>query len=104
MARDLGQRGGEAWALRLLGEIASRRDPPEVETADGHFQHALALADQLGMRPLVAHCHLGLGRLYRQTGSRPGAAEHLATASALFREMDMRFWLAEAEAELGELQ
>jgi hypothetical protein len=51
------------------------------------------------MRPLVAHCHLGLGKLYRRTGDRARATEHLATATAMYREMDMRFWLEKAEAE-----
>ena len=62
-----------------------------------------ALADELGMRPLVAHCHLGLGKLYRRTGKRQEAEEHLTTAAAMYREMDMRFWLDEAEAELAAL-
>src|SRR4030095_139402 len=57
-AREGGQRGYEAWALRLLGEITARRDPPEH--ADGHYCDALALAEELGMRPLVPHSHLGL--------------------------------------------
>jgi hypothetical protein len=51
------------------------------------------------MRPLVAHCHLGLGKLYRRTGQREQGNEHLTTARAMYREMDMRFWLERAEAE-----
>ena len=51
------------------------------------------------MRPLVAHCHLGLGKLYARTGKREQAQEHLRTATAMYREMDMRFWLDQAEAE-----
>jgi len=101
LARDLGQRGGEAWALRLLGEIASCSDPPDVESAEGHLGEALALAEQLGMRPLVAHCHLGLGRLASRTGKRSLARQHLARAAAMYREMDMGFWLEKAEAALG---
>ena len=61
---------------------------------------AMALADRLEMRPLVAHCHLGLGKLYRRTGYRRQAHEHLTTATAMYREMDMRFWLEQAEAEV----
>jgi len=53
------------------------------------------------MRPLVAHCHLGLGRLYRCTGNQAQAQEHLVMATAMYREMDMGFWLEKAEAELG---
>jgi hypothetical protein len=54
-----------------------------------------------GMRPLVAHCHLGLGRLCRRTGKRQEAKEHLTTAMTLYREMDMTYWLEQAEAEIG---
>ena len=63
----------------------------------------MALAEELGMRPLVAHCHLGLGRLYRRTGKREQAQEHLTTATTMFREMDMRFWLEQAEVKSRDL-
>ena len=79
--------------LRLLGKTASRRDPSTVERAEGYYREALALAGELGMRPLVAHCHLGLGKLYRRTGGREQAEEHLATATTMYREMDIPFWL-----------
>jgi class 3 adenylate cyclase/tetratricopeptide (TPR) repeat protein len=92
------ERGHEAWALRLLGEIASHREPPDVEAAGNHYHQALALATELGMRPLVAHCHLGLGQLYRRTGDEAKAQEHLTTATALYREMEMGFWLARVQA------
>ena len=55
------------------------------------------------MRPLVAHCHLGLGKLYQRTGKRQQAQEHLTTATTMYREMAMRFWLEQGEAELREL-
>jgi tetratricopeptide (TPR) repeat protein len=97
LARERGQRGEEAWALRLLGDVTARRDPSEH--ADGHYHDALALAEELGMRPLVAHCHLGLGKLYRRTGDRTKAEEHLTTATTMYREMGMNFWLEKAEAE-----
>jgi tetratricopeptide (TPR) repeat protein len=95
LARERGQRGYEAWALRLLGEITARRNPPVHP--DGHYRDALALAEELGMRPLVAHCHLGLGKLYRRTAKRELAQEHLTTATTMYREMDMRFYLDQAE-------
>ena len=60
----------------------------------------MALAEPLGMRPLVAHCHLGLGKLYRGTGDGAKAQEHLTTAATMCREMGMRFWLERAEAEM----
>lgn len=103
LARERGERGYEAWAVRLLGELASRLDSPEVETSQGHYCEALALAEELGMRPLVAQCHLGLGRLCGQTGKRQEAVQHLNKAAGLFREMDMRFWLQQAEAQLEKL-
>ena len=90
----------EGWALRLLGEIASHTDPLDLESAEGHYQHALALAQQRGMRPLLACCHLGLGRLHRKVSRRRLAQEHLTAATTMYREMDMRFWLEQAEAEM----
>jgi len=97
LAREQRERGHEAYALRLLAEIASQAAIPEVEKAEAFYCQALALAGELGMRPLVAHCHLGLGKLYGRTGKRQQTLEHLTTATTLYREMDMRFWLAQAE-------
>ena len=59
----------------------------------------MALAEPRGMRPLVAHCHLGLGKLYQRTGERAKAGEHLTTATTMYRAMGMNFWLAGAEVE-----
>jgi class 3 adenylate cyclase/tetratricopeptide (TPR) repeat protein len=98
LSRKRKARGFQAWALRLLGEIASRRDSPDLAEAEVRYRDALALANELGMRPLVAHCHLGLGKLYRRTGDGANAEEHLTTARAMYQEMDMGFWLAQAEA------
>ncbi len=100
LARTRGERGYEAWALRLLGEIASHHGRPDVATAAAHYGAAMTLASELEMRPLVAHCHLGLGKLYRRTGDLVRAREHLTTADTMYREMDMGFWLEKAEAEL----
>ncbi len=99
--RDRKERGYEALALHLLGEIAAHRDPPDVRAAEGHYREALVLADEFALRPLVAHCHLGLGKLYRRTGDQAKAAEHLTTATTMYREMGMNFWLEKAETELG---
>jgi class 3 adenylate cyclase/tetratricopeptide (TPR) repeat protein len=103
LSRNHKERGHEAWALRLLGEIASHPDPPDAETAEGHYRQAMALATELGMRPLVAHCHLGLGKLSRGTGKRQEAQEHLTTATAIYREMGMGYWLEKAEVEMEAL-
>jgi tetratricopeptide (TPR) repeat protein len=103
-ARRQEERGNEAWALRLLGEIASYPGSlPGAEMAEGHYAQALTLADELGMRPLVAHCHLGLGKLYRRTEKREQAQEHLTIATTMYREMEMPFWVEKAEAEMKEL-
>ena len=96
--------GNQAYALRLLGDIAARRDPPEVGLAAAHYQEALALADELGMRPLVAHCHRGLGTLYAAADQQAPARTELSTAIALYRAMDMVFWLPQAEAALAQVE
>jgi Tetratricopeptide repeat len=92
------QRGEQAWALRLLGEIHVHRHPPEAELAEAAYREALALAEALGMRPLQAHCHRGLGMLYGETGRPALARTELSTAIALYRALDMSFWLPQAEA------
>jgi len=103
LARKRSERGSEAWAIRLLGEIHAHRDPPDVERAEAAYVEAMASAEELGMRPLVAHCHLGLGKLYRRTGRREQAHEHLTTATTMYREMGMTNWLERAEAEFKAL-
>ena len=96
--RDSGERGYMAWTLRLLGEIAAHSDPLEVEKAEVYYHQATTLAGELGMSPLIAHCHLGFGSLYR-AGKKEQAKEHLATASTMFRGMGMDFWQEKAEKE-----
>ena len=98
------ERGHEAYALRLLGEIAARREPPEHGQAEAHYHQALALADDLGMRPLQAHCHRGLGTVYAATGQWEQARAALSAAIDLYRPMDMTFWLPEAEAALAQVE
>jgi class 3 adenylate cyclase/tetratricopeptide (TPR) repeat protein len=104
LARDGGQRGEEAVALRVLGDIATHPDQFDAESGETHFRQALALAEELGMRPLVAHCNLGLGRLHRRNGNRGQAEEHLSTATAMYREIGMAYWLEQAESELQRLR
>jgi tetratricopeptide (TPR) repeat protein len=98
------ERGRQAYALRLLGEVAARRKPPEIALAEAYYQQALALAKELGMRPLVAHCHLGLGKLSLKTGQREQAGAELTAAIDLYRAMDMTFWLPQAEATLARVE
>ena len=80
-----------------------RVEPFDPDAAERQYREALVLATELGMRPLVAQCHLGLGRLYRRTGGRARGDEHLTTAATMYREMMMAFWLAQAERETKEL-
>jgi tetratricopeptide (TPR) repeat protein len=91
-AREHGERGDEAYALRLHGEVVARLDPSAIETASAHFLQALELARELGMRPLMAHCHLGLGTLRRRAGHLQQAEEYLGAALGLFSEMGMPGW------------
>jgi tetratricopeptide (TPR) repeat protein len=104
LARAHQERGHEAWALRLLGEIATHQAPPESEPAAQHYRQALALARELGMRPLVAHCHLGLGILYAKIGQRKQARAELSAAIELYRTMEMTCWLPQAEAALAQVE
>jgi tetratricopeptide (TPR) repeat protein len=104
LAYEHQERGNEAYALRLLGDIVTRHDPPEREQAEAYYHHALALANELGMRPLVAHCHWGLGTLYTKTGQREQACAELSAAIDLYHTMDMTFWLPQAEAALAHVE
>ena len=104
LTREHQQRGYQAYALRLLGDIAAHRDPPENALAESHYRQALTLADKLGMRPLVAHCHHGLGTLYYTIGRLPEARAELCAAIELYRAMDMTFWLPQAEAGLAQVE
>jgi tetratricopeptide (TPR) repeat protein len=101
LAREHKERGHEAWIFRLLGEVAAHPAALDAGQARPRYLEALTLATELGMRPLVAHCHLGLGKLSQRTGNRQQAQEHLATATTMYREMGMTFWLEKAEAALG---
>src|SRR3989442_1253312 len=100
LARGRGERGYEAWALRLLGDIASHHGRLDVATAEAHYGAAMNLASELEMRPLLAHCHLGLGSLYRRTGKPEQAQEHLSTATAMYGEMGMTYWLEKLEKDM----
>jgi class 3 adenylate cyclase/tetratricopeptide (TPR) repeat protein len=91
------ERASQGYALRLLGEIVLRDGSGDVSAAFRHYGEALSLAEELGMRPLIAHCHLGLSRLFRRTGDKAQANAHLTTAMTMYREMEMRFWLEQAK-------
>src|SRR5262249_11013681 len=103
LSQAQGARGEEARAWWLLGEIAAHADPPEGEQAEGYYRQALALAEELEMRPLVAHGHLGLGTLFRKVGRADEAQAELTTAAERYRTMEMRFWLEKAETALAQI-
>jgi tetratricopeptide (TPR) repeat protein len=93
-----------AHACRLLGEVARRREPPDLDQAATHYRQALTLAEALGMRPLQAHCRRSLGMLYAMIGQQEQARTALTTAIAMYRAMEMTFWLPQTEAALAQVE
>jgi class 3 adenylate cyclase/tetratricopeptide (TPR) repeat protein len=104
LGRERGERSTEARGRHLCGELAMQCEPPQTEAAETHYRAALAVAQELGMRPLQAHCHRGLGTLYGKIGRPDPAHAELSTAIALYRAMEMSFWLAQAEVVLAEVE
>ena len=96
VAADCGERRGDATFHQLMGDIAARRDPPAFEIAETSYRQGLELATELGLRPVVAHCHRGLGTVYQRTGRAEDAWQHLDTAAAMYGEMGMMYWLRKA--------
>ena len=99
LARAQQQRGWEAWALKTLGDVHAR-DPLTAGQAEEAYRQALALAAEQGMRPLVAHCHWGLGKLHASNGQRDEARQHVSAATMLYREMGIRSWFAKSELDI----
>jgi tetratricopeptide (TPR) repeat protein len=97
------ERGNQAYALRLLGEIAAQREPLASAQAGDYYRQALTLAEELGMRPLQAHCHRGLGTLYAKISQQGQARAELLTAIEMYQAMEMTFWLPQAEAALAQV-
>jgi class 3 adenylate cyclase/tetratricopeptide (TPR) repeat protein len=97
-------RGNEAYALWLLGEVYAHQEPLVAAVAEAHYQQALVLADELGMRPLLAHCHRGLGTLYARQSQQEQARTALSTAIDLYRAMEMMFWLPQTETTLAQVE
>jgi tetratricopeptide (TPR) repeat protein len=94
------QPGYKAHAVHLLGDIATHPARFDAKSGEVHYRQALALAERCDMRPLVAHCHFGLGKLHRRTGRQEKARGCLATATAMYHTMCMTYWLEQAEAEM----
>ena len=89
--------------LYLLGEVNAGEEFSSIAASEEYYRQGLALDEELGMRPLVAHCHLGLGKLYHRTNKREQARERLTIAMTMYRDMGMTYWLEKAEAEMREL-
>jgi class 3 adenylate cyclase/tetratricopeptide (TPR) repeat protein len=104
LARQLKERGNEALALYQLGVVQAHAASLDIAQAEASYQQALALAEALGMRPLVAHCHRGLGTLYATTGQREQARTELAMAIEMYQSMDMTFWLPQTKAVLAQVE
>jgi class 3 adenylate cyclase/tetratricopeptide (TPR) repeat protein len=101
-----GERGHEAYAHHLLGEIAVHGDSPALDEALEHYQTALRLAERLGMRPLVGWAHLGLRAAHTLAARRTDAETHGATGETLLHELGIRVRQdppANGPAELGHL-
>ena len=90
--------------MHLLGDIAAQRESPDAAPAEAHYRQALTLTKELGMRPLQAHCHRGLGTLYATTGQWEQARAALTTAIEMYHVMDMTFWLPETETALAQVE
>jgi tetratricopeptide (TPR) repeat protein len=104
LARQHKERGNEAVALHQLGTVQAHAGPPDAVQAAAHYQQALALAEALGMRPLQAHCHRGLGQLYATISQQEQARTELAMAVAMYQSMEMTFWLPQTEAALAQVE
>jgi tetratricopeptide (TPR) repeat protein len=103
LAHRLGHRGNEARTLYLLGNIYSYGASANGRLAKDSYQQALTLAQELGMRPLLAQCHLALGERAGKAGNGREAKGHLTVATDIFRTIGMQFWLKKAEAAQANL-
>jgi tetratricopeptide (TPR) repeat protein len=97
VAKEHRERGHEAYALRLQGELLATSDADHPDRAEEHYRRALDLAERLAMPPLQGHCHLGLGRLHRRQGREETALASLAAARRLFEATGMTWWIERAQ-------
>ena len=102
LARAHGERANEAVGLNVLAQVLARGEAPRADSAAATYSDSVTLASAIGLRPLIAHCHLGLGELYRR-GDRQRAADELKTASRMYQAMAMPHWLKRAEEAQNEV-
>jgi hypothetical protein len=88
----------QAFAHRIVGEVTARREPSESAKAEEHFRHAMAMAEEREMRPLIARCHLNLAQLHRRTGNRDLVQSHLTTTESMLRDVAMAYWLDQLQS------
>ena len=100
-ARSHGEKGGEAWALWLLGEVYVALEPGHGKLAEEHLLKARELAFARRMSPLIAHIDFGLGRLYSDRRNEIDAQKYTMSAISRYRRLKMHYWLKTAEAESG---
>jgi hypothetical protein len=96
-------RGSDAWLKYLLAENLARRDSAELIQAECNYRAAMTLARDLGMRPLLAHCYLGLGQIHARAKDARSAQLDLNSAGELYRSMSMPFWLDRLDRALSEI-
>ena len=104
LARRYGERGAEAWASYLIGASMAELHPNQRKDVRESYIAAQNLAEELSMRPLIAHCALGLAKLDAASGDSATARSELQSALSMYRDMDMPFWLEQAETEMLQLR
>jgi hypothetical protein len=100
IAKEYKEHAHEAWALKLLGDVAMGHKPPGTQEAEAYYRQAFSVSFELGMRPLQAHCHCGLGRIWGVRGLPDRARAEFSAAVDLYRSMEMTLWLNRADAAL----
>jgi DNA-binding SARP family transcriptional activator len=103
LSRQHGQRGWEAWARRGLADIAGREAAFDLAAVETRFRDAVALAHELEMRPLLAHCRCGLGTAYARADREELARTELEAALGEYRAMAMPYWVTRAESLLSHI-
>ena len=103
IAKQHKEHAHEAWALKLLGDVALGHNPVKTQLAESYYRHAFAVSLELGMRPLEAHCHAGLGKVFAAVGAAEQARVEMAAAIDLYRSMEMNVWLERANATFDDM-
>jgi tetratricopeptide (TPR) repeat protein len=101
--RQNGERGFAAWALYYLAKVQFDGGPGQVQQSWQSYRQAKEQAEELRMKPLLAHCQMGLGEAYARKGLSKEARSEIVAAIELYRSMDMAFWLPKAESALAKV-